>query len=389
MIRILHVITGLSTGGAETVLCRLLAGLDRQRFACAVLSLTDRGTRGVEIGAMGVPLQVTAMGAAGRSENRGRPNLVHTLKFVRGFDPDLIQGWMYHGNLAAWALRFLTSRRRPRLVWNVRCSVDDLQDWKRSTRRMIMLGARLSPYTDRIIYNAGVSARQHADLGYTRDRAVVIHNGFDTALFRPDENARRQLRTELGLSSQAVLIGLVARYHEQKDHPNFLAAAAALCRYLPGVHFVLAGSGVDSRNRTLMRLAAAHGLTRQVHLLGEQLDVARIQAALDIAALTSAYSEGLPNTIGEAMSCAVPCVVTDVGNVGMLVGNTGKVVPPRDPRALARAWRDLLDMEAPVRRELGQAARRRVITRFSLPAMVARYEALYARLCQPKSAGAH
>jgi len=383
MIRILHVITGLSIGGAETVLYRLLSGIDRRRFLCAVLSLTDRGTRGAEIQAMDVPLQVTGMGTAGSFENGGWPNFVDTLRFVRGFNPDLVQGWMYHGNLAAWGLRFLFARRRPRLIWNVRCSVGDLQDWKRSTRRMISLGARLSLHTARIIYNGGVSARQHAELGYAQGRAVVIHNGFDTTRFRPDENARRQLRSELGLSSQAVLIGLVARYHEHKDHQTFLAAAAELCRHLPAVHFVLAGSGVDDRNRTLVQLVAAYGLTRQVHLLGERLDVARIQAALDIAALAS-ICEGLPNTIGEAMSCAVPCVVTDVGDAGVLVGNTGKIVPPRNPQALARAWRDLLDMEAPVRLALGQAARRRVLTRFSLPAMVARYENLYAQLCPPK-----
>lgn len=103
----------------------------------------------------------------------------------------------------------------------------------------------------------------------------------------------------------------------------------------------------------------------------------RIQASLDIATSSSAYGEAFSNAIGEAMAAGVPCVVTDVGDSAAIVGPTGRVVPTRDPEALARAWQSLLEL-APERREaLGAAARDRIGRHFSLAAIAARYAALY------------
>jgi glycosyltransferase involved in cell wall biosynthesis len=112
-------------------------------------------------------------------------------------------------------------------------------------------------------------------------------------------------------------------------------------------------------------------------MLGERQDMPRITAALDIASSSSSYGEGFPNVIGEAMSCAVPCVVTDVSDLPWVVADTGRVVPPRDPQALASAWADLLELGVEGREALGAAARARVIQYFPLESVVARYEALY------------
>jgi glycosyltransferase involved in cell wall biosynthesis len=106
----------------------------------------------------------------------------------------------------------------------------------------------------------------------------------------------------------------------------------------------------------------------------------RLTAALDVATTTSAYGEGFPNVVGEAMACGIPCVVTDVGDSALIVGSTGKVVPTRDPDALAAAWRALLDSGTETRMRLGLAARRRVEEHFSLPHIVTRYQLLYEEM---------
>jgi glycosyltransferase involved in cell wall biosynthesis len=176
------------------------------------------------------------------------------------------------------------------------------------------------------------------------------------------------------------LIGLVARYDPMKDHETFLRAASLLIRREPRARFVLVGRGVDERNEALVGAMRSLGLNSAVHLLGERRDVPMVMAALDLFSLSSAFGEGSPNVVGEAMACGVPCVVTNVGDAARIVGETGRVVPPRSPEALADAWWNLLALGAGERARLGVAARRRIEAGFALPNIVVQYEHLYQEL---------
>ena len=150
-----------------------------------------------------------------------------------------------------------------------------------------------------------------------------------------------------------------------EDHANFLQAAALLSTKHQDAQFVLIGRGVDHENRVLRRSLENLGLTDRTHLLGERHDMPRLAAALDIFSLSSAYGESFPNVIGEAMACEVACVVTDVGDAHWIVGDAGRVVPPRDSRALAEAWEQMIELGAEGRTAIGRAARARVIERFT------------------------
>lgn len=380
MFRIIHLITGLSTGGAEMMLYKLLSATDRTRFDPIVVSLMDRGTLGERLEALGLPVYTVGMVP-------GCPTLAalwRLIRLVRRLQPDLIQGWMYHGNLAALFASGFSPGRIP-VLWNIRQSLYDIKTEKRMTAILIRLGARLSSRPARIIYNARVSARQHELLGYAADRRRVIPNGFDCDRFKPSENARLKLRRLLGLEDETLLIGHIARWHPMKDHANFMRAAARLAARRPDVHFVLAGRGVDETNSALMKMIQEAGLVGQVHLLGERSDVVEVTAGLDIASLSSAWGEGFPNVVGEAMACGVPCVVTDVGDSAWVVGDTGMVVPPRDAEALAGAWAALIEMWPEGRVRLGRAAHQRVVTKFSLVQIVRQYEALYLDVLNVRS----
>ena len=144
------------------------------------------------------------------------------------------------------------------------------------------------------------------------------------------------MRRELGLSENVILVGLIARFDAMKDHETFFKAAGLLIRRLPGVHFMLAGAGVSIENAPLARMVCKNGLNGAVHLVGPRDDVPRLTAALDLGTSAS-IGEGFCNAIGEAMACAVPCVATDVGDAARIVADTGRVVPPRNPEALAAA----------------------------------------------------
>lgn len=371
--KILHVITGLSTGGAEMMLYKLLSGMNRERFEPVVISLMDRGTLGDRIEALGIPVHTIGL-KLGKSTPLSIWCLIRTL---RQFQPDLIQGWMIHGNLAAQlASTSMFMPKKVPILWNIRHSALSKSDASNVTLLLIKVLSYLSHLPVKIIYNSKVGAYDHEKIGYNLNKTQIIPNGFDTKLFTTSLEARRHFRGELGLSEDAFLIGLIGRFHPMKDHSTFLQSAKALLATKPGVQFVLVGKEVDWDNPLLRRVILDLELTNQVHLLGERADIPYITAALDIATSAS-YGEGFPNVIGEAMSCGVPCVVTDVGDSAWIVGNTGQVVQPRNPEALCAGWLKLMEMGVEARHDLGDKARQRIEDLFSIESIVQQYEQLY------------
>jgi glycosyltransferase involved in cell wall biosynthesis len=370
-IRTLHIINDLSIGGAEMTLYKLLSRTDRSKFNPTVISLNGVGKVGDRVKQLGIEVDAVGMKPSGL---RAR-SLVRLVRILRRVKPHLIQGWMYHGNLAA-QFAGLFVPRPVSIIWNIRQSLYSLDDEKPATARAIRLGARLSGLPSMILNNSQKSVSQHAAIGYETTRTVVIPNGFDTETFIPAAEARVSVRAELGMPGDAILVGRIGRYHHTKDHPTFLRAAALLLRDYPDTQFLLAGNDVDWNNREVRTLVHDLGLVERVHLLGERLDMPRLTAALDIATSTS-HAEGFPNVIGEAMSCAVPCVVTDVGDSGGLVGDTGRTVTPQDPEALAAAWKAVIELGQEGRTDLGARARLRVMRKYSLASVVEQYESLY------------
>jgi glycosyltransferase involved in cell wall biosynthesis len=161
-----------------------------------------------------------------------------------------------------------------------------------------------------------------------------------------------------------------------KNHALFFAAAGRLHETNPEVHFLLAGNGVDDRSATVQRWVRDAGVGAVTRLLGQRRDVERLTASLDLATCCS-ISEAFPNALGEAMCCGVPCVTTAVGDAAEIVGDTGRVVPGDDAEALAGAWRSMLTMPAADRKQLGEAARNRVRSRFEMSVVARQYLRLY------------
>lgn len=372
---IAHIINGLHTGGAEMMLYKLLAGMDRERFDLRVISLLEGGEVREKIEKLGIKVY-----ALGMTQN---PSLLsgalRLAKLLRQHPPQLIQTWMYHADLAGGVIGKLFTRAP--IVWNLRTSDIIHHPDNKRTSFIIKLCAFLSSRVpQQIVSCSQVACQSHAELGYDAAKLLRIPNGVELASFRPDERARRSLREELNIAPTAQLVGMVARFHPQKDHTNFVQAATRLQAVMPDVHFLLCGDNVTWENSSLTEPIVAAGSQHRFHLLGRRKDTPRINAALDVATLCSAYGEGFPNVLIEAMACGVPCVATDSGDSSLIIGETGIVIPIRTPEALANGWQTLLTMNAQARQMLGEAARQRVVNEYSLSAVVARYEKLYSDL---------
>jgi glycosyltransferase involved in cell wall biosynthesis len=284
---------------------------------------------------------------------------------------------MYHADLLGLVAGKLAGV--PSVIWGIHSANETLSGWRPLTRWVVRTCALLSRYPETILSVSESGKRAHAAMGYDTSRMVVVHNGYDLEVFKPAPEARAAVRRELGLSSDTLLVGLIARFHPAKDFRNFFKAASILLERHTGVHFLMAGTGVSTSNPELSRPIHELGLTGHLHLLGRRDDIPIVDASLDIGCISSA-TEAFPNSVAEAMACGVPCVVTDVGDAALIVGDTGRVVPPRNPEALARGLGDMMDLGPEGRKLLGERARQRVAEKFSLVKMIDAYEALYRQL---------
>jgi glycosyltransferase involved in cell wall biosynthesis len=382
MIKVMHVITTLGPAGAETMLSRVASGMDGTRFENEIVSLTDILDLAERMQGMGVRVRTLGMKASVPN-----PLLVLRLaQWIRESKPDVIHTWMYHANLVG-ALAARLAGDVP-VVWAIHHNVLDPRVDKRRTMLVNRVCALLSrKFPARIVCCSEASLDLHKKLGYATELLEVIPNGFDLDQAKPDPAAPVSLREELGVSGDAILIGMAARFHPHKDHGNFVQAAALLHQQLPEVHFLLCGLDVTWQNLHLAEWIRAAGIAGYCHLLGVRQDMPRLFAGMDIATNASS-SEAFPMAVGEAMACGTPCVVTDVGDSALIVDKTGIVVPPGDPHALAEAWRKLIEAGFAARHRRGMAARHRVQQHFALPAIVERYQAIYTRMAAGALRGA-
>nr|WP_276661549.1 glycosyltransferase [Thauera aminoaromatica] len=368
------IITGLSIGGAETMLLKLLQTLDRDRFAPEVISLTNLGEVGPRIEALGIPVHALGMDR-GKLNLKGFWTLIGHLRRSR---PDVVHTWMYHADLLGGLAARMAGIRA--LAWGIHQSNLAPEFNKTSTLMVVKASALASRYLPRKIISCSDRAmRVHVTEGYCFSKMVLVPNGFDLTRFVPDSAARASVRSEMGLSSDAPLVGVVARDDPQKNHLGFVEAAAAVHRVIPWCHFILAGTGIDKDNASLNRAIEQVGLRDNMHLLGRRDDVPRLMASLDVLASPS-HGEAFPSVLGEAMACAVPCVATDVGDSAAIVGHTGRVVPAGQMDELARQLVALLEMPEQYRQALGVKARERIQEHYELRSITQRYEEIYSQL---------
>lgn len=368
----LHIITGLSDGGAEAVLYRLCAQDAGGRHS--VISLTDAGKYGPLLEeALEVPVICLDM-PRGRVTLSGLQRLWSALRTGK---PDVVQTWMYHADLLGGVAARLAGRRN--VVWGIHNTTLEPGKSRRSTMAVARVCAWLSGVVPRrIVCCAERSVTVHADLGYDRRRMRVVPNGYDLTVFRPDATAGAAVRRELGVDDNEALVGFVARHDPQKDHDTLLLALKALADRGLRPSCLLVGSGLDAANAPLVRRIDDLGLSGQVRLLGRRNDIPAVMNALDLHLMSSAFGEAFPNVLAEAMACGTPCVSTDVGDAAAIVGDTGWIVPPRDPAALAQAVAlALQERGAPSWARRRAAARERVETRFSIARMVDSYHAVW------------
>ncbi len=377
--RLTFLIRDLGYAGAQRQLVTLATGLPRDEFHISVLhfhpgpleeELRSAGIKTVHVrknGRWDLPAFFLRLLAAARTEQ-----------------PDIVHSYLTESNVLGVLMKpFL---RGARVVWGLRDSQTDAALWGFLGRLSFRLSRLLSHRADGIIANSAAGRDYYIAQGFPADRLTVIPNGIDVGRFAPDPDAGSRLRAAWRIAPETFLIGHVGRLNVMKDHATLLRATAMACDRHPDARLVCIGGGDPVYGAHLRRLAGELGLADKVSWQPARGDMTAAYNALDALVSSSSFGEGFPNVVAEAMSCGVPCVVTDVGDSAHLVGDACFAAPPSQPQALADALCRLLETDPAAMTELKARARARIVNTFSTPQLVRRTrEALlqFARAGEP------
>lgn len=381
MPRVVFVVTGLSVGGAELMLQRLLERLDK-RFDTHVISMTSLGEVGERMRARGVSVEALGM-------RRGTPDpfafgrLVRKLKELR---PEIVQTWLYHADLMGGLAARLAGV--PSVAWSIRHGDLSPRKNKALTLAVVSVCAALSRWIpDLVLCCSKRAVDAHVAKGYLSRKMRVLPNGVDVTRFRADDRVRQEVRRDLGVEDSTPLVGNIGRFDPLKNQSGFLEAFAKLAARIPGTRAVMVGEGVDQNNASLTRKAEELGVQQKVSFVGRREDIHRLMSGLDVL-VSSSDGEAFPNVIAEAMACGVPCAVTDVGDSEWIVGDLGRVVPAGNMSALADAAADLVSTPKHEHAARSAAVRARIVAHFDIEGVVRHYEEVFDELAA-SSGGRH
>ena len=355
------------------MLCRLVAAKEKG-VEYSVISLKGRGFYGETLEDSGVKPHYFQF--ARFFELASLFEFFRLVRLIASLQPDVVQTWLYHADLiGGLAARFAGCNR---VVWGIRtCNLNPKLN-SRFTLIVAWLCARVSGFVPVAIASCSIeAAKAHKVMGYSSKKFHVIPNGYDLSRYMPNVSMRQQIRREWGVEDGQILIGCVARWNPYKDHPNLLHALSLVAESGVSVRCLLVGAGTSAENAELNDLLSKYNLKSLVILADSRSDIPDVMNALDMHVLAS-VSEAFPNVVAEAMACGVPCIVTDVGDAAMIVGDTGWIVPPRNPQLLAKAIETAaLSFDTPAFASRRLAARNRIVENFSLEKMTQSYVNLW------------
>jgi len=364
MIRIVHLITGLGSGGAENMLYKLIKYSDKSKYYHEVISLMDEGIIGKRIRDEGVKIH---------SLNVSKANIFKSILNARRIckDFDIINTWLYHADIFGFLIAKILLTKK--LIWNIRHSNLDKDANKSRTLMIVKINALLSKKLDCITFNSNKALETHLTIGYKNKDTIVIPNGFELDKFSFNEEKREILRRSLNIVKENKALITVGRWDIQKDYETLFKALNEIKNEHANFKMIMVGTKLDEHNRELCDLALQYDLREELMLLGRRNDISELLSAADCY-ISSSLGESFSNSIGEAMACALPCIVTDVGDSKQIVGETNYVVNAKDFKGLAEAIGRFLEKSESPR---NFNSRNRIVENFDIKKVVKDYERNY------------
>lgn len=331
--KIIHIINSLNSGGAENMLMKLIKYSDRENYYHEIISLLSKGDLSEEFEKMGVKVHYL---------NLNKKNLIKSIfkarKIIKHFD--IVNTWLYYSDFFGFLITRFTDKK---LIWNIRHSNVSKEANKKSTLFILRLNSILSRFVDKITFNSKIALENHEKIGFRNKNIFIIQNGFELDKFKFNLKDRKKYRNELNISEEEKVLITVGRWDIQKDYYTLFESLNRLKKEM-NFKMIMCGSNLDNKNKELMALINKYNLENDVILLGRRDDINKILSVADLY-VSSSMGESFSNAIGEAMSCGLHVVATDVGNNKDLIKNIGLIVEPQNAIQLSEAIKSFFNNE--------------------------------------------
>lgn len=363
---VVHIINSLDLGGAETALYRMLSTMSpNYEFQVIVL----HGSGGY------YAAKITALGITVHHLNLKKNNIIKSFyrltSLIKATQPDLVQTWLYHADLIGGLSAKLCGIKK--IIWSIRCEGVGLKKTTMLIKKICALFSWVIP--DVIITNSQAATYNHVRTGYNTKKIKLIYNGFDSVQFLPAKN-KTSLIVNKKLPTDAIIIGTLARFHQDKDYLTLIQAIDPVCSVHNNVYFVFCGRGCNWHNHELTTMIAALTYQKNIILIDGVDNAAHYLSSLDIFVLSS-KTESFPNSLAEAMLSGLLCIATNVGEAREILGNAGILISPQAPSQLAAACISMMQKSANEKEQLAKMARNRIVERYSLENNQMHFKAIY------------
>jgi glycosyltransferase involved in cell wall biosynthesis len=374
--RLLVVTESLGVGGTESHLIRTLPRLAASGWSVLTFCLTERGQRAEQVEAAGVEVAASPRLARRKGSFLRYPAHValatnNLYWLMRRWRPQIAHFYLPGPYLIG--ANVAIAARIPIKIMSRR----SLSDYQRNWPLVAKLERRLHAKMDTVIGNSRAVVRQLIDEGIPEAKVRLIYNGIDVSPVLPDRNEARQA---LGLDNDTLVGVVIANLIHYKGHRELVRGLSHVETELANPWRIFVAGRDHGIRAELEELAAARGISHRIQFLGEYSDISRLLAAADFGLLTS-REEGFSNVILEGMAAGLAMIVTDVGGNAEAVvnGETGFVVPPRNPKAIGDAILELA-RNPEQRKRFGAAGRKRVLREFSIDKCVKAHADLYEEM---------
>lgn len=369
MKKIVHIISGLKSGGAERSLFNVCNSNISDYLIQSVICLGDKAIYGDKLEELGVEVYYLNF-----KNNNKLYAFLNFKNIIKKISPDIVQGWMTHGNFASVLAYFILSGR-PSLFWNIRQTVYKLKHEYILTRFLFLINILLSRIPNGIISNANISIKQLIKFGYKNDSFILIPNGFDTNYWKPDHNLRQIERNKLKFNENDFVLGYVGRYHPMKNIKLLLEAFHKLSQQNSKIKLVIVGQNLNNYNikeKSIIDMIPQN----QILIIDNTEDVKKYYNIFDLLILCSAWGEGFPNVLGEAMSSELCCISTPVGDTPDILEDVGYLVPLDDVDFLIEKVKNCMDNPEELNK-LGRKARIKILNQYSMEKTINSYLNIY------------
>ena len=367
--KILHIISGLNDGGAESLLFKFLCNTENN--INYVISLKGPGKYGKLIEEMGIKtfylncsLKLSLI-----------LDFIFLIKIIKKISPDIVQTWLYHADLLGGCAAYLANVKK--IFWGIHHNSLDKKLNKNSTIYVTKINSLLSYLIPkRIIVCAEESKKEHIKNGFRKDKFVVIPNGIDLKEFKKSKTNKYKYRKRLMIDQKELILGTVARYNPNKDHLTLIKCIKELKDSGLKFKYLFVGENMDSKNKELVRIIKKFELETTIKLMGQEKNISLIMNGLDLHILSS-LSEAFPMVILESMACRTPCISTDVGDVNKIIIRKEFLAEKGNYLSLFKAIKNFINLKESEKDKIARQCQIHIRENYSINKMIDSYLSVY------------